>query len=425
MVVVGITAKNHLLPNAFALVEGENNNSWSWFLTLVRKEVLGPDRSIYMISDRHRCLLNGAKEHLEGHPPIIHRWYTRRFAANIWKKQLSKEVIKRLKLLCKVNEEKKFESRLKELEKIFNNDANAWLLEQLLDKSKWALTFDKRGCRYGVMTTNISEVFNFVLKGIHSLLISGIVDYTFYKCNEYFVGRWKKARNTHAKGERRWEPRRKHILELGEISNNEVGAIFDPAKLVYQVKSSSQTNIGGEVSGGCLFHGEIGDVVSCTCMTLTLLHLLFSHVIIACRIRRVLCEGSNYMSPYYSLSTEEKTWEPKFELLLDPSQWSLYDRLDYVSNVATWKMQKGRQKKKRFHNEMGDMEKGYGNDMYGSSDFDEIKNKVYYSVCHGEGHTMDRQKEGWKRIRRTRVDAGRNRRSGTTDIIEVSYVYCS
>jgi hypothetical protein len=99
-----------------------------------------------MISDHHRCLLNGAKEHLDGYPPIIHRWCTRRFATNIWNKQWSKEVIERLKLLCKVNEEKKFESRLKEMEKIFNNDANAWLLEQLLDKSKWALTFDKRGC---------------------------------------------------------------------------------------------------------------------------------------------------------------------------------------------------------------------------------------------------------------------------------------
>jgi hypothetical protein len=57
-------------------------------------------------------------------------------------------------------------------------------------------------------------------------------------------------------------------------------------------------------------------------------------------------------------------------------------------------MRKGRQKE-RFHNEMDDIEKGYyNNDMYGSSDFDEIKNKVYYSVCHGECHTMDRHKEG-------------------------------
>jgi hypothetical protein len=71
---------------AFVLVEGENNESWSWFLHLVRKQVLGPDRHVYMILNHHRGLLNGAKEHLEGYPPLIHRWCSHYFAANIWKK---------------------------------------------------------------------------------------------------------------------------------------------------------------------------------------------------------------------------------------------------------------------------------------------------------------------------------------------------
>jgi hypothetical protein len=29
--------------------------------------------------------------------------------------------------------------------------------------------------------------------------------------------------------------------------------LFDPAKLVYEVKSLSRTNVGGEVSGGRIF----------------------------------------------------------------------------------------------------------------------------------------------------------------------------
>jgi hypothetical protein len=32
-------------------------------------------------------------------------------------------------VLCKIKEENKFDVRLKELEKILNDDANAWLLE--------------------------------------------------------------------------------------------------------------------------------------------------------------------------------------------------------------------------------------------------------------------------------------------------------
>jgi hypothetical protein len=35
MIAIGITVENQLLPLAFALVEGENNESWKWFLSLV------------------------------------------------------------------------------------------------------------------------------------------------------------------------------------------------------------------------------------------------------------------------------------------------------------------------------------------------------------------------------------------------------
>jgi hypothetical protein len=46
---------------------------------------------------------------------------------------------------------------------------------------------------------------------------------------------------------------------------------------------------------------------------------------------------------------------------------------DYVPDMAMRKMRKGRRKKTRFRNEMENMEKGYGNDMYGSGDFDQMK----------------------------------------------------
>jgi hypothetical protein len=109
------------------------------------------------------------------------------------------------------------------------------------------------------------------------------------------MNRWEKARQSLAKGERWGEPERKHLLEQGEISNNEVVVLFDPAKLVYEVKSLSWTNV------------EIDNVVSCIYMTPTLLHLPWSHVITACSMRRMLYEGSNYMSLYYLISADLKT----------------------------------------------------------------------------------------------------------------------
>jgi hypothetical protein len=93
------------------------------------------------------------------------------------------------------------------------------------------------------------------------------------------MSRWEKARQSLVKGERWGEPVRKYLLEHAEISNNEVVVLFDPVKLVYEVKSSSRTCVGDEVSRGRIFRVEIDTPVSYTCMTSTLLHLPCSHVI--------------------------------------------------------------------------------------------------------------------------------------------------
>jgi hypothetical protein len=55
------------------------------------------------------------------------------------------------------------------------------------------------------------------------------------------------------KGEHWGQPGREHLLEQCEISTNEVVVLFDLAKLVYEVKSTSQMNVGGEVLGGRIF----------------------------------------------------------------------------------------------------------------------------------------------------------------------------
>ena len=56
-------------------------------------------------------------------------------------------------------------------------------------KAKWALAYDEGGFRYDIMTTNSSESFNKVFTRVRALLVSGIVEFLFHKCNEYFVKR--------------------------------------------------------------------------------------------------------------------------------------------------------------------------------------------------------------------------------------------
>ena len=47
--------------------------------------------------------------------------------------------------------------------------------------------------RYGIMTTNSLESFNRIFTRVRSLPMSRIVEFSFHKCNEYFVKRWELA----------------------------------------------------------------------------------------------------------------------------------------------------------------------------------------------------------------------------------------
>jgi hypothetical protein len=50
MMAAAVDPEQQLVPLAFALAESENDDSWSWFMRLVRINILGPMRQVCMIS---------------------------------------------------------------------------------------------------------------------------------------------------------------------------------------------------------------------------------------------------------------------------------------------------------------------------------------------------------------------------------------
>ena len=71
-------------------------------------------------------------------------------------------------------------------------EAQRWL--ENIPFEKWVLSHDG-GRRYGIMTTNMSEVFNSVLKGAQSLPVTALVQLTFFRLNSYFVARREQGFN--------------------------------------------------------------------------------------------------------------------------------------------------------------------------------------------------------------------------------------
>ena len=68
-------------------------------------------------------------------------------------------------------------------------------------------------------------------------------------------------------------------------------------------------------------------------------------MIAACRVRGVSHLSPAYMSPLYSKNTILKTWESRFEPILDPAHWPKYNGAEYILDCRLLKDKVGRRKK--------------------------------------------------------------------------------
>lgn len=57
-------------------MEKENKYSRGWFLRFIWIHVVGPDRKVGIISDRHQGILSMAREQILRYAQLHHRWCT-------------------------------------------------------------------------------------------------------------------------------------------------------------------------------------------------------------------------------------------------------------------------------------------------------------------------------------------------------------
>ena len=118
-------------------------------------------------------------------PSAYHRICMRHIASNFmtrFKDKLLKNLVCRAAL---ASTERKFNKHMATIRRI-NSEAQQWL--EAIPFQLWALSHDG-GRRYEIMTTNMSEVFNSVIKGARSLPFTALVQLTFFRLNSSFVAR--------------------------------------------------------------------------------------------------------------------------------------------------------------------------------------------------------------------------------------------
>jgi hypothetical protein len=91
-----------------------------------------------------------------------------------------------------------------------------------------------------------------------------IVEFSFMKCNKYFVKRWELAQRN-IREARVWRKAAAHFIKEGEkLAKQQIGEPYGPHKHIYSVRGLGGTSMGGERYGGRNYRVDL-DIVECSC----------------------------------------------------------------------------------------------------------------------------------------------------------------
>ncbi|XP_021751463.1 uncharacterized protein LOC110717133 [Chenopodium quinoa] len=184
LVATSVDASFQVFPLSFAVVEGENTSSRSWFLGCIWVHVTQRD-GLCVISDRHLGIIAAMNDPNVGfiESRAYHRFCVRHIASNLKTHVRSNEMRDMFKVAAYQRQERKLQADL-----CFIGEACTKAMEYIFQVpfTMWSL-FHDAGRRYRICTTNFSETFNNVLKGAQFLPIMSLVELTFHGVNKYFT----------------------------------------------------------------------------------------------------------------------------------------------------------------------------------------------------------------------------------------------
>ncbi|KAL0435009.1 UNVERIFIED_CONTAM: hypothetical protein Sradi_0208800 [Sesamum radiatum] len=165
LIAAAMDGNQQVLALAFAIVDDESTSSWKWFLTLLSRHVIRGRRGVCLISDRHPGIIKAVHEGSDFVSPHgAHRYFLRHVCFNF--NTHYKNMI--LKGLCwRAGSEYQIKKFNRIMEEIKSQNIAAFEFLNKINKEKWTASHDG-GWRTGILTTNMSECINGVLKGARS-----------------------------------------------------------------------------------------------------------------------------------------------------------------------------------------------------------------------------------------------------------------
>ncbi|XP_021740856.1 uncharacterized protein LOC110707155 [Chenopodium quinoa] len=305
LVAASVDANFQVFPLAFALVEGQNTSSWSWFLGCIRVHVTQRD-GLCVISDRHAGIIAAMNDPNVGftEPRAYHRFCVRHLASNL------KTHVRR------------------------NDMRDIWFL------------FHDAGRRYGICTTNFSEIFNNVLKGARFLPIMSLVELTFHRVNKYFTDKRELSQARSEQG-LAYPPKFTSIMEknISKARYHKVEA-YNRRLHIYQVETKRGDRIGRK---GGHRHTVNFQLRMCTCNKPRIFHLPCSHVLAVCA--KYSISERPWVDRVLQSEAYTNTYTPQFWPIPCETAWRDYGGPKLIPDNSMVRGQ-GRPKSRRIRNEM-------------------------------------------------------------------------
>ncbi|KAL0332950.1 UNVERIFIED_CONTAM: hypothetical protein Scaly_2196500 [Sesamum calycinum] len=194
----------------------------------------------------------------------------------------------------------------------------------MIDKTQWTLSHDG-GWRTGILTINMLDCANGVLKGVRRLPIVAIVQITFHRSVRYFLERTTRCDHM-LNANQQWADFAFRIFEARQAEAvHHIVQKFDYNQQSASVLTLSLTGQGSHTYVVKLKHK------TCSCGKWGTHGIPCSHAIQVSRHFGV--NASNFIPQYYSIQAYRKTYQGRFEPLYGEEYWDPVD-FELVHNPA-------------------------------------------------------------------------------------------
>ncbi|XP_062088889.1 uncharacterized protein LOC133795455 [Humulus lupulus] len=230
----------HTYPIAWGLVDSENNASWTWFLEKL-KELIPDSSNLCFISDRHQSI-----EHAVRHVYVMAShgacyWHVKQNIKHRFKSAASTKLYKKAAIAYRIKE---FNKHFDHIRKIYPRVAK--YLENDVKFKKWSRAHFG-GNRYEVMTTNIVETVNNLMRKAREYPIIAMIDFIISTMGQWFLSRRREAYVvTTPLTPKREEILRKRWDEVGslitlQLNENEYNVMCGEFDAIVNLRSKSCT----------------------------------------------------------------------------------------------------------------------------------------------------------------------------------------